>query len=548
MLSVLLLACAPKGPAPLVSAIEVGMPDGIGLAVDVLRPAGGQAAPTVVIQTRYWRSIGLKVRQAPGSLPIVPREAIARALLDAGYNVVVADVRGTGASAGDWPAPWSPAEVADGCALLDWVVAQPWSLPQLATYGTSYEGTTALLAATCGQPALRAVLAREIEWDLTAELLAPGGVANTSFPAIWSAGVDALDHGGWPDFFPQGPRRIIAGVRPLDDDPDRSALNARIAARPPRQVAAAVAGVRRRDDPWGNTGLRAGDLDPAAHVEALAQSSAAIHIWAGWWDGATADGALAAAAALPQARVAIGAWDHEGEAHSSPLRRRDSEPSTVELAALVATLDAAVKGAPPPPHRWYVAGAEGWEQGAALPTTAPQTRFLADKGALSPQQTALSARWEVDFSRGVGPDSRWTAGVLRPIPPFTRRGEPGSRSWTAPAEAAPLRLFGAATLDCAVQASAGDGALFAYLEHIDKKGRATTLTEGVARVTGGPLRLSLRAVAAELAAGEALGLTLTGADAGTFERLPASGPNTLSLSGPCALTLPVRDGGSSSSG
>jgi putative CocE/NonD family hydrolase len=113
------------------------MPDGIGLAVDVLRPAGGQAAPTVVIQTRYWRSIGLKVRQAPGSLPIVPREAIARALLDAGYNVVVADVRGTGASAGDWPAPWSPAEVADGCALLDWVVAQPWSLPQLATYGTS---------------------------------------------------------------------------------------------------------------------------------------------------------------------------------------------------------------------------------------------------------------------------------------------------------------------------------------------------------------------------------------------------------------------------
>ena len=42
-------------------------------------------------------------------------------------------------------------------------------------------------------------------------------------------------------------------------------------------------------------------------------------------------------------------------------------------------------------------------------------------------------------------------------------------------------------------------------------------------------------------AGEVLRLSIAGADAGTFERVPASGPQTITLSGAgCALTLPVR--------
>jgi hypothetical protein len=38
---------------------------------------------------------------------------------------------------------------------------------------------------------------------------------------------------------------------------------------------------------------------------------------------------------------------------------------------------------------------------------------------------------------------------------------------------------------------------------------------------------------------EGLGLTLTGADAGTFERLPAQGPNQIEPSD-CSLLLPIR--------
>jgi uncharacterized protein len=52
--------------------------------------------------------------------------------LAAGYAVVVVDVRGTGASFGQWLAPWQPEERSDSREVIDWVVSQPWSNQQVA--------------------------------------------------------------------------------------------------------------------------------------------------------------------------------------------------------------------------------------------------------------------------------------------------------------------------------------------------------------------------------------------------------------------------------
>ena len=51
--------------------------------------------------------------------------------LAAGYAVAVVDVRGTGASFGQWRAPWQPEERTDSREVIDWIVRQPWSNQQV---------------------------------------------------------------------------------------------------------------------------------------------------------------------------------------------------------------------------------------------------------------------------------------------------------------------------------------------------------------------------------------------------------------------------------
>ena len=69
-------------------------------------------------------------------------------LLAAGYTVVAVDVRGTGASFGQWRAPWQPEERADSVQVVDWIVSQPWSNQQVA------EPSESPFLMSCGSVAL----------------------------------------------------------------------------------------------------------------------------------------------------------------------------------------------------------------------------------------------------------------------------------------------------------------------------------------------------------------------------------------------------------
>ena len=114
-----LLALQPERPAARVSRPQVAMRDGVKLAVDVILPEPMPASrvPVVLLQTRYWRSLALRFPDQPDVPPIGPRDASVDRLVAAGYGVVVVDVRGTGASEGTWPRPWSDDEVADSNEL-----------------------------------------------------------------------------------------------------------------------------------------------------------------------------------------------------------------------------------------------------------------------------------------------------------------------------------------------------------------------------------------------------------------------------------------------
>ncbi|MDI1449938.1 CocE/NonD family hydrolase [Polyangium sp. 6x1] len=533
------MALQPERPRARVSRPEVVMRDGVKLAADVIlpEPMPAERVPVVLFQTRYWRSFATRFPDQPGVPPLGPRDASVDALVAAGYGVVVADVRGTGASEGAWPRPWSDEEVADASDLIAWIAAQPFCDGRVGVAGVSYEGTTALLSATTTNPALRAALVREVEWDLLDELLAPGGVRNTSFIDAWGKDVAGLDRNQVPAFFPAPAKYIVTGVHPVDGDEKGLGLAKLIGERRVADVAGAVVDVRGPSDLFA--GVPIAKVGPAAHAERLAQTKAAVGLWGSFWDAATADAVLRADRAMPLVEAVIGPWTHEGNESASPFGPRAG--AAVKVDDVVAFFDRHLKGTAPaaPKRRYWVAGAEVWREGDAWPTTRAATYSLASGGKLVRDAAALEARLDVDFQATTGTKNRWVTGLLRPVDTGDRAKARGLLSFDHAPLTDTLSVFGAPVLRCQVTADGDESALFAYLEAKLAEGPTRLLTEGVARIRGGAIEVRLRPIAFELPPGSSLRVSLAGADADTFERVPAKGSRSMAFAAPCAIELPV---------
>ena len=327
-----------------------------------------------------------------------------------------------------------------------------------------------MLSATTTHPALKAVLAREIEWDLVDELIAPGGVRNLSFVETWGRSVASLDHNHPAEFFPASARFIVTGVHPVDRDEDGVGLATIVASRHVADVAAAVSGVRSGADLFA--GVAASSVGPSSHADALAKTRAAVGLWGGWWDGATADAVLRADAAMPLAEAVIGPWTHEGDASASPFGKR--EGSTVNIEDVVGFFDRHLKSDAPASQarrRWWVAGAEVWREGDVWPVTVPMTLSLATGSRLVGVAAPLDARLDIDFSATTGTNNRWMTGLLRPVDADDRAKARGLLSFDGEPLANDLSVFGAAVLRCDVSLDGDDAALFVYLETKDVHGR-----------------------------------------------------------------------------
>ena len=121
-------------------SVYVPVADGVRLAVDVWLPvertaAGGKVAAVMRV-TRYHRAEGPAEPQ-----PEADTNAAAGDLFNrAGFALVVADARGTGASFGTRAGELSEREIEDYGELVSWVAAQPWSNGRVGVYGTSLRG------------------------------------------------------------------------------------------------------------------------------------------------------------------------------------------------------------------------------------------------------------------------------------------------------------------------------------------------------------------------------------------------------------------------
>lgn len=122
------------------------MRDGTALHFDLYRPDSGGACPAIVMRTPYGRDKIHKER-------IYQNIAL---LTDAGYSVVVMDLRGTGDSEGTFRVN-TENEYEDGYDAVEWVAAQPWCNGKVGMFGLSYFGFTQLAAASLNPPSLKAI-------------------------------------------------------------------------------------------------------------------------------------------------------------------------------------------------------------------------------------------------------------------------------------------------------------------------------------------------------------------------------------------------------
>jgi uncharacterized protein len=123
----------------------VPMRDGTILRCDLRRPDGESPLPAILMRTPYGKE---KVTQ----------EKVYDCydlLTGAGYNVVIMDVRGTGASDGILKSS-GESEYADGYDTVEWVAAQPWCNGNVGMYGLSYFGFSQHAAASLAPPHLKA--------------------------------------------------------------------------------------------------------------------------------------------------------------------------------------------------------------------------------------------------------------------------------------------------------------------------------------------------------------------------------------------------------
>lgn len=157
------------------------MADGRKLRVDIVRPA--------VLGTS---------RTAAGKFPVLltttpygkNNYAIDTHLVHRGHIEVIADIRGTGLSEGDFQV-FAPAEVSDGVRLVGWVSKLQGSSGVVGLIGGSYLGTNQLLVAGAVGPhsALKAIFPVAAAHGLYRDVVTMGSIPDFSFLSVWLLGL-----------------------------------------------------------------------------------------------------------------------------------------------------------------------------------------------------------------------------------------------------------------------------------------------------------------------------------------------------------------------
>lgn len=563
-------------------SMYVKMRDGVEIAVTVDLPPdfkAGERLPVLMRTTRYWRApqFGWTLRMLVALHLANPEDLVDKQT--AYFNrrhfaVLVVDARGSGASGGHRVIEFSPSEVADIGEVAAWAAQQPWSNGRLGTFGISYDGNTAELAAVPNQPAIRAVMPLYDNFDLLSAIQA-NGLAMRGLLQEWSDVVAALDRDdvcgadevkGWKCW---KARLITPGVHPVDADPSGKHLAELVSQHHNINVANAIANVEFRDDRVATFTL--GSLSPSGLRAQIEASKLPMMVWCGWLDGGGGEGALIRYKTFsnPQEAV-IGPLSHGGDFNVDPFASNHSPaapPSEEQFKMEADFFDRMLRNPTAEPVessiQYYTMGQAQWHTTKVWPPAglSAERLYFGEHNLLTaaePSASSASDSYTVDFTTSSGNQTIWHTGFGGGDVVYPDRSDEDRKLLvytSAPLET-DLEITGTPVLTIEIASTATDGALHAYLEDVSPQGRVTYLDEGVFRVIDrkevdpkslpyqplGPAHSFLRKNAEPLTPGEAatirfalyptsvllrkdhrIRVALAGADAGVFQRYPAEG-------------------------
>jgi putative CocE/NonD family hydrolase len=475
---------------------------------------------------------------------------------------------------------FSPAEVSDIGEVAAWAAQQPWSNGRIGTFGISYEGNTAELAAVPNQPAIRALMPLYDEFD-NWENLAIGGVAFRSLVHEWGDVVAALDRNDvcgadeatgwncWKD------RLVTPGVRPVDADGHRKHLAEMLKQHHNLNVSEAIGKVEFRDDKviTEEGAVTLDDISPSGLRTKIEASKVPMMVWCGWLDG-SATGTLIRYRTFSNPQVVvIGPLSHGGNFNVDPFAAKHSPsvPSMEEQYKMEADFfDEVLRNAKPEPIessiQYYTMGEGKWQTTKIWPPEGFSIeRLYFDEhsmlSAAAPSVSSGSDSYTVDFTASSGNQTRWHTGFGGGDVIYPDRAEEDKKLlvYTSVPLERDLEITGTPALTLEMSSTSADGAVHAYLEDVSPEGRVTYVDEGVFRLMDrkevdpkslpyqplGPAHSFLRKDAEPLTPGETVRIrfelyptslllrkghrirvSLAGADAGVFQRFPTEGTPT----------------------
>lgn len=470
--------------------ILVPMRDGIQLATDVYRLADTQPTPVLMARTPYNKNGIL----GGNSFDIM-------ATVQAGYTVVVQDVRGRYGSEG----MFNPhiQETADGVDAFAWAAAQPWSNGRIGTFGGSYLGGTQLLPAREQPPALQA--------------MAPSVAFSEGYEGCsYQGGAKVLHDLRWvvANIVPgEITRRVERGETPLASeiplDVDNAFGELPLATHPWIQAYAPFYREwlthRTADDYWQQSSV-------SAHYGQITTPALLISGWYDIFPWSTLQNFMGmrdrggSEHARRNTRVIIGPWTHMNFSGSFPEREFGSDASSaaIDLAGLhLRWFDRWLKDKAngvdeEPPVTIFVMGADEWRTADdwPLPNTDYRSYYLHSNGAANTLHGdgALSTE-----PPGDEPTDLYLYNPLRPVP--TVGGQvilPGADAmgprdqrevelrddvlvYSTPVLDEPVEVIGPIALRLFVASSARDTDFTGKLVDVFPNGRAIILTEGILR-------------------------------------------------------------------
>ncbi len=564
------------------------------IALTICLPKGlspGEKIPALLYQTRYHRAHHLRLPFRWIWNEIVDYYPKTELFTANGYAVIFVDVRGCGASYGYRMGPFSEEEVKDGCDITDWIINQPWSDGNVVSNGISYTGFTAEWFATNNHPSVKSVMPGHSGWDPFVDIILPGGCFNTAFIQLWSFYGKQLDQNTQKQMKILVPFRwlLMRGVKHVHSDSNFTELKKAIQEHNINEaVFDNIYEVNYRDDV-----IKIGDKESSfrdrsifTHQQDLQKLNIPIYSWASWLDANFADVVIERFLNLVNPQIAIiGDWNHGAHLPANPFdpSRTEVVPSPHErIKTEISFFNKVLKGDfSEKTLYYYTMGEERWKKSEIWPPLghSVQKWYFQENNSLAPnkpQSEDGADDYKVNYRTTTGFFNRWMGPAGTPIRYTTRtKDDEKLLLYTSLPLENDLEITGNPIITLYLSSTHEDGALFVYLEDVDKEGNVTYITDGNLRLIHrkisskkppyktlipyhtflkkdalplvpnevSEIKFGLHATSVLVNKGHRIRLAIAGADKEVFKRYPAKGKPIITIErnkkNPSFIDIPI---------